>query len=274
PVTSDDVPEGEAVKWNPSTGTTVDAGAKVTVRFSSGPGELEVPDVSGMSQDQARQTLEGQGFDPGGFSVETTDQAGFDKGEVVGTDPEAGTKAAPDDPITIILATGNVELPDLVGMEEEKAKGVVDDLGLTAEYTTQEDEGKAGVVLKQQPGPGTVSGDTRVDIVVCTEPEDSETASGEPSDTTTASPAESLSDSPSVAPSESPSDEPSESPSDGDNGGGGNGGQDGNGGGDNGGNGGGDNGGGGNGGTTGTNGGGQADSEDGPLGSLLGGLPD
>src|SRR5699024_12183979 len=82
---------------------TVDAGAKVTVRFSSGPGELEVPDVSGMSQDQARQTLEGQGFDPGGFSVETTDQAGFDKGEVVGTDPEAGTKAAPDDPITIIL---------------------------------------------------------------------------------------------------------------------------------------------------------------------------
>src|SRR5699024_5857319 len=166
PVTSDDVPEGEAVKWNPSTGTTVDAGAKVTVRFSSGPGELEVPDVSGMSQDQARQTLEGQGFDPGGFSVETTDQAGFDKGEVVGTDPEAGTKAAPDDPITIILATGNVELPDLVGMDLEKAQGVLNDLGLTASITKQEDEGDPDLVLKQQPEAGTVGGDTVVELVV------------------------------------------------------------------------------------------------------------
>src|SRR5699024_3239913 len=165
--------------------------------------------------------------------------------EVGGTAPEAGSKAAPDDSITIILATGNVELPDLVGMDLEKAQGVLSDLGLTASITKQEDEGDPGLVLKQQPEPGTVGGDTVVELVVSIpKPDPTETPSDEPS--------------------ESPSENPSETPSGDKTDGGGNGGQDSNGGGDAGGGGG--NGGGGNGGTTGTNGGGQADSDDGPLG--------
>lgn len=242
PVSTDEVPEGEAVKWSPKTGTTVEAGSKVTVRFSSGPGQLEVPDVSGMSQDQARSTLAAQGFDPAGFSVETTDQSGFDEGEVVGTDPKAGSMAAPDDSITIIIATGNVELPDLVGMDMEKARNVLGDLDLSFRTTEKEDEGDPGVVLQQKPEPGTVSSDTVVDLVVSIPKQ-------EPSDTPSQSPSES--------PSESPSPTQSESPT-GDTGGGGDGGQDG-----------GNANGGGNGGTTGPNSNGQADSDGGPLGGVL-----
>lgn len=253
PIASDDVPEGEAVQWDPDTGTSVDAGSKVTVRFSSGPGELEIPDVQGMSQDQARSTLESHGFNPAGFSVETTDDSDFDEGEVVSTDPEAGTMAAPDDPITITIATGNIDLPDLVGMDLEEAQGKLSDLGLTASITRQEDDGDPGLVLKQQPEPGTVSGDTVVDLIVSIPQE-------EPSETPSQSPSESPSESPSSS-SDSPSDDSSDgsdsgqdSTGDSDSGSDSDSGADESGAG---------------GGTTGSNADDRANSEDGPLGGLF-----
>ena len=202
-VPSDDVDEGDAVSWSPETGTVVDEGSSVTVQFSSGPGELEIPDVTGMSQDQARQTLEGRGFNPANFSVDTQDEPGKDKDEVIATDPQAGTMANPDDAITIIIATGNVELPDLTDMDLEEANSVLSDLGLSSQVSEEEDDGPPGVVLRQDPGSGTVPNDTRVALVVSTPP-------SEPSE----SPSDDESESPSDDESESPSGDESESPSD------------------------------------------------------------
>ncbi|HIZ35977.1 MAG TPA: PASTA domain-containing protein, partial [Candidatus Ruania gallistercoris] len=185
PVADPEVPEGEAVSWSPETETMVDEGTSVEVAFSSGPGELEIPDVSGMSQDQARQRLESEGFNPASFSVATEDVPNVQQDDVIRTEPEAGTMAHPDDPIEIVIATGNVELPDLVDRDLEEARNILNDLGLSSSITEQEDEGDPGRVLNQSPGASTVPNDTTVELVVSIpvpEPEPTETPSDEPTD--------------------------------------------------------------------------------------------
>lgn len=187
PVADPDVPEGEAVSWTPETETMVDEGTSVEVVFSSGPGELELPDVSGMSQDQARQRLESEGFNPAQFSVATEDVPNVAQDDVIRTEPEAGTMAHPDDPIEIVIATGNVELPDLVDRDLEEVRNILSELGLSSSITEQEDEGEAGRVLSQNPGPSTVPNDATVELVVSIpvpEPTDepSETPTDEPTD--------------------------------------------------------------------------------------------
>ncbi|MDA2806567.1 Stk1 family PASTA domain-containing Ser/Thr kinase [Nocardiopsis suaedae] len=59
---SDDVPKGEVMSQNPGGGTTVGTGDRVTITVSSGPKEIEIPDVRGKKVGQARKQLEELGF--------------------------------------------------------------------------------------------------------------------------------------------------------------------------------------------------------------------
>ncbi|WP_026124360.1 Stk1 family PASTA domain-containing Ser/Thr kinase [Nocardiopsis baichengensis] len=59
---SDDVPEGEVMSQNPGGGTTAGSGDEVTITVSSGPKEIEVPDVRGKKVGKARKQLEDLGF--------------------------------------------------------------------------------------------------------------------------------------------------------------------------------------------------------------------
>src|SRR5699024_6862628 len=92
---------------------------------------------------------------------------------------------------------------DLTDMDLEEANSVLSDLGLSSQVSEEEDDGPPGVVLRQDPGSGTVPNDTRVALVVSTPP-------SEPSE----SPSDDESESPSDDESESPSGDESESPSD------------------------------------------------------------
>lgn len=64
-VASDTVAEGKVAQTNPSPGSKVKAGQTIRVYLSSGSDEVEVPDLSGMSQDQARSALKAVGLELG-----------------------------------------------------------------------------------------------------------------------------------------------------------------------------------------------------------------
>ena len=57
-VSSDTVDEGLAVSSDPGAGTSAVLGADVTVSFSSGSATVKVPDVTGMTQSEARKEIE------------------------------------------------------------------------------------------------------------------------------------------------------------------------------------------------------------------------
>lgn len=161
---SDTVPVGEFVRSEPGEGTEVEIGSSVDVWFSSGVAETTVPDVEGMSQPQARTAIENANLEVG--PVETKDEPGRPAGEVYATDPPIGTAVDEGTEITLFIASGNVELPDLRGMTEADAEAALEALKLesTVEYAPSNDYPSGQVV--SQSDTGIVATDATIALVV------------------------------------------------------------------------------------------------------------
>lgn len=95
-VFSDTVDPGVVVAQTPSSGTA-DKGSTVTLQVSKGPDVITVPDVVGMSEEQARKTLE-----TAGFKVRKRFFGGG-TGTVRFTDPSAGTTQKRGSTVTIFI---------------------------------------------------------------------------------------------------------------------------------------------------------------------------
>src|SRR6185437_9526168 len=78
-------------------------------------------------------------------------------GQVVGTQPAAGSQAARDATITIIVSTGpkQVTVPDVTGQTEGAATSALQNAGLKVTVLTITSPGNAGKVISQNPGAGT-----------------------------------------------------------------------------------------------------------------------
>jgi eukaryotic-like serine/threonine-protein kinase len=137
-------------------------GAAVPLVVSSGDPDVEVPDVVGMSYDDAEAELEGLGL-----SVEREVDRGADGGpdEVLDADPEVGDEVEPGGTVTLSVAPGRaVRMPDLSGMTLSEARDELEDEGLEQGSVTGRREGK---VLGTLPIPGwSVAPGTEVDIVM------------------------------------------------------------------------------------------------------------
>lgn len=156
-VSSDTVPEGQVVSYDPGAGTMAAPGTKVEVHFSSGSATVTVPNVSGQTQGDARNALEKAGLTLG--DVTTVDAGGVKAGNVVSTDPAAGTKAKRGSTVNLQVASGRLVVPqNLVGMSLDDAKKALTSAGFTVitinqQTTTQQDQN--GKVLSVNPAAGT-----------------------------------------------------------------------------------------------------------------------
>ncbi|MGF0114952.1 PASTA domain-containing protein [Promicromonospora sp. Marseille-Q5078] len=99
---SSEVPAGVVLATDPGAGTSVEAGSAVTLVVSSGPEQVEVPDV-GDDLEAAQQILADSGLD-WTVSEETSDEV--PAGVVLATDPGAGTSLAAGSTVTIFVSTG------------------------------------------------------------------------------------------------------------------------------------------------------------------------
>ena len=79
-------------------------------------------------------------------------------GQVVGTQPAAGTEAAPKTKVELLVSSGPAELevPKVTGLNVKKAKEALEKAGFQVGTTTYSyDEERAGyVVLRQDPAAG------------------------------------------------------------------------------------------------------------------------
>ena len=130
--------------------------------------EIIVPDVSGMSEDEAQKKLTDAGFKP-------TSEFQYDdnvaEGNVISTTPAANSKAAKDTQIKMIVSKGAQKktVPDVRGKSEADARSEIQAAGLTVGSTsTQHDDSVAkGNVISQSVTPGKkVSAGTAVNLVL------------------------------------------------------------------------------------------------------------
>lgn len=157
-VASDTVAQGIFVSSDPGAGTKAVYGTTVTVHFSSGSAMVSVPDVTGKTQAEARTAIEGAGLTVG--NVTSEDAAGVDSGDVVRTDPVSGTSVQRKSSVSIVVASGNVAVPDVNGMTQAEATSALQGSDLSVVVSDQRqtttDQSKDGTVASTNPGAGSV----------------------------------------------------------------------------------------------------------------------
>jgi beta-lactam-binding protein with PASTA domain len=174
------VVEGSVIETTPAAGVQVDEGDEVDLVVSSGPDTLLIPGVSGLTEEQARANLEQAGFT--NVSSRQVESIEVDEGRVVSVSPEESTQAGRNQPITLNVSTGTIEMPDVINQTEAQARAALQEQGIRAGQITvqnaENDAVPAGTVMETDPTAGTdVGGDDVITLVVAvpTPPEESVT---------------------------------------------------------------------------------------------------
>ncbi|WP_280382186.1 Stk1 family PASTA domain-containing Ser/Thr kinase [Nocardia wallacei] len=120
-------PKGSVAHLEPGPGTVLPMGASVKVFRSKGSAPVKLPDVRGKTVDEARASLE-----QAGITVQDT-RTEFDpkvkSGDVVGTDPAAGTSLLSGAAVTLLVSNA-VLVPDVGGKSVTAARSELEGLGL------------------------------------------------------------------------------------------------------------------------------------------------
>ncbi|TDD90721.1 Stk1 family PASTA domain-containing Ser/Thr kinase [Actinomadura darangshiensis] len=161
----DRVHKGGVAKSDPPAGARVAKGETVTLTPSKGITPREVPDVGGKSLADAKKTLEDKGFTVGRTSSSPSQTVAKDR--VISTDPDAGEKQSPDEPVSVVVSTG-MSMPNLLGQNGDAAANQLRSMGLDVTVQKKKVDGKEpNTVISQDPseGQGVSRGDD-VTIVV------------------------------------------------------------------------------------------------------------
>ena len=154
PQESSEVREGFAIRTLPGEGTEVERGSRVRLFVSTGPEQVTVPDVTGLSRDSALEEIQSAGL----RAVVREEESDEREGDVTAQDPPGGTTVDRDTTVTITVSTGRqqVDVPDVVGLDPGAAARQVRDAGLepVRRDRTVSDPSEDGVVIEQRPGPG------------------------------------------------------------------------------------------------------------------------
>ncbi len=163
---SDDVENGNVAAQDPKANATAKAGDTVTYQLSKGGEPVEVPNVIGWSQSEARSALENEGF-----SVIVTNAANeeYAAGMVCAQSPTGHASRGSE--VTITISSGSaktdVEIPYVTYYTENEAKEILTSAGFNV-YTVEEaSSAAAGTVIRQNPS-GTAEKGTTVTIYVST----------------------------------------------------------------------------------------------------------
>ena len=100
---SDDIEENQVMEQSIKEGEMVEAGTTITITVSSGKGGVDVPDVTGKTEEDASAQLRAEGFK---VSVDTDYNDDVEEGYVISQSPEGGEKAAEGANIQLIISMG------------------------------------------------------------------------------------------------------------------------------------------------------------------------
>ncbi len=140
---------GTVVSMQPQAGRRIALGR--TVELGIGISRL-VPDVEGLTLDEAREKLAAAGIDHLRLEYQN---ASDPKGTVIAVSPVAGTKVGAEDVVTLVIAQPYT-VPDVIGLAEQAALAALERAGLSGAVSyVPSDEVDAGRVVSTEPAAGT-----------------------------------------------------------------------------------------------------------------------
>ena len=192
---------------DPPSGERRPADAQVTIVVSSGPGQVELPDLRTFTEAAAREALRSQGLTVS--DTRTVDDPDVDKGDVVRTSPAAHSTVAVGSSVVLEISSGKVEVPDVVGKDWSEAKASLADARLRTETRFQQSTQTENTVLAQTRAGDKVDVGTVITLTVAQAIPPTPTPTQTPTPTPTATPTPTPTSTPS---STSPSETPTSSP--------------------------------------------------------------
>ena len=151
---SETVPLDCVISQNPHAGDIVKEGTIIKAIISNGSKNVTVPDLVGKNFSDAVEVLKTIGLSVGDIS-EKVDNSSV--GTVLSQSPAGGTVVVPGSAIKLTVSLGQfITMPDVIGMNVEKAKALLNSQGFRISHIDQTDIVKASgqIVLYQYPMPG------------------------------------------------------------------------------------------------------------------------
>ena len=145
------------LEQNPEAGDEVEEDSTVDLVVSVGPEAIPVPDVVGLTEDEARAALAEAGFESIEIELVTDDEV--EEGRVVEQVPEADADWPPTEAIVLRVSEGaeTVEVPNIRGQAEADAIRILEGepYGLVVEIERAENpDTPEGFVVNTRPRPG------------------------------------------------------------------------------------------------------------------------
>ena len=165
-------PEGEVFDQDPNAGQTVDEGDTVTIFVSAGRRQVEVPNLSGKTLQEAENILREEGLRLGEVTSESSDEVEEDR--VISQSPSAGEQVDANSKVNLVVSQGPepATVPFVVGQQEDDAIAEINAAGLEAEVQRTPDDADEGEVIAQDPEGGSEA--EPGDVVIITVSEGSE----------------------------------------------------------------------------------------------------
>jgi serine/threonine-protein kinase len=171
-----DLDEGQTTgQTEPTAGSEVSANSPVTVFVAGAPGQVTIPDVSGLSEADARSRLEEDNLTISGTESENSPDVA--EGMVTKSEPGAGQTVQEGAEVSLYLSTGNTTLPNVIGQSRDGAESQLANLGLgTIQWDEEEtDEVPPGTVARTDPEAGDVPQGQSVTVYLAKAPAPKET---------------------------------------------------------------------------------------------------
>lgn len=170
---SDRIAEGNVIRTDPESGTTVESGQVVKVYVSTGQEMGTVPVLVGTNASAATDALTAAGLKMG--SVTSRNDPDLAEGTIISADPADGAQVPLGTMVNLVAASGKVTLVDVVGYTADAAQRALSADTLKLTPVIVEDPGcsaspSGATVSAQSLAPGDVPIHSTVELTVCTGP--------------------------------------------------------------------------------------------------------
>jgi len=152
PKNDDNAPKGTIISQDPAAGELLEQGQKVNITVSNGKEQVAIPELVDLESTEAATTaLETARLVLGRVTPRDSDKP---EGTVIAQSPKAGETVDVGTKINIVVSSGNVPVPDLLGMDQIAATNALSKLGFLVAInpvTIADGTVPAGTVVKQNP---------------------------------------------------------------------------------------------------------------------------
>ena len=173
PTFSEDVPVGTIISADPGEGSTVRRGSAVTLAVSKGKDRVAVPDLVGHPIDSAKKDLTQSRLSVGAVTEEFSETVSA--GQVVSSQPAAGTSSKPGTPVALVVSKGRqpIELKDWTGKPYAEAEAALKKAGLVPQVISEafSNDVPQGSIIEQSPAQGTAYKGTQITFTVSKGPD-------------------------------------------------------------------------------------------------------